>query len=115
MRWPLAVLLQAVPWLVPAAPPLRAALGPGLGLELGAGLVLGAGWELVLAAAAGLADAVPAPSTAADARASATGQRATPDRCVLFIETSSAGAGTSDQAVHRLQRLGRLRGVVLFR
>lgn len=91
MRWPLAVLLQAMPWLVPAWLPLRAALGLGLG----AGLALGADWGLALAAAAGTAAAVPSPSTAAAAKASATGQRAAPDGCILFIETSSAGAGTS--------------------
>jgi hypothetical protein len=100
MRWPLAALLQTAPWLVPAWLPFRAALGPGLG----AGLVLGAGGGLALTAAAGLAAAVPSPSTAA--KASATGQRATPDGCIRFIVTSSADAGTS--AIEPLRRLQRL-------
>jgi hypothetical protein len=111
IRWPLAVLLQAVPWLAPGWLPLRAALGLGLG----AGLVLGAGWRLALAAAAGLAAAVPSPSTAIDAKARAIGQRTTPGGCILFIATSSAGAGISDRAVHCPQRLSCLWSVVLFR
>jgi hypothetical protein len=102
MRWPLAALPQAAPWLVPAWLPLRAALGPGLGV----GLALGAGWELALAAAAGMAAAVPSPSTAADAKASTAGQRATPDGCIHFTVTSSAGAGTSAiEPLHHSQRL----------
>jgi hypothetical protein len=55
---------------------------------------------------AGMAAAVPSPSTAAAAKASAAGQRATPDGCIHFIVTSSAGTGTSaTEPLHRPQRL----------
>jgi hypothetical protein len=72
-------------------PPLTGVLGPGLGLALGLGVGLAAGLGLALAAAAGTPAAAPSPSSAADARASATGQRATPDGRIHFIVISSAG------------------------
>jgi len=107
MRWPLAVVVQAVPWLLPgllafmavpeaglALPPLTGALGPGLGLVDGLGVVL--------AVAAGATASTSAAAAAAAAVTNKAGQPNDADMRlrrgdrVAFIEFSSGGSGTED-------------------